>query len=156
MWVEIDDDLAAAIEEYMRLGESLEQVVHRLIEQSLRRGAKDQRLTSHSRVVRRGSPKHLMDAGLVAAGDEVRYTEVRRGVTHMGRIDDDGRIHTDKGVEASPSTALSQLVNYSINGWAHWIHVRTGKTLATLREELRSQQQVPGAGSSSPSEERDG
>ena len=87
-----------------------------------------------------GTLKQLLDAGLIAEDDEIRYTEVRRGTVHMGRIDADGLIHTDKGVGTSPSTALRQLVNYSMNGWKYWTHVATGKTLAELRAEMGSQQ----------------
>jgi len=146
MWVEIDEDLAAAIEEQMLLGESREGVVHRLLVKALGEKAATPSPASRTRVVVSGSLKQLLDAGLIAEGDEIRYKEVRRGVVHIGRIDADGLIHTDKGVEKSPSTALGDLVNYSINGWKHWVHTATGKTLATLREEMLSKRQAPGAG----------
>jgi len=142
MWVEIDEDLAAAIEAQMLLGESREDVVHRLLLKALSERTLAPITTARTRVVVSGSIRQLMDAGLIAENDEIHYTEVRRGLSHVGRIDADGRIHTDKGVSNSPSTALEQLVNYSINGWKAWIHAATGKPLAELRAEMRSQQQA--------------
>ena len=140
MWVEIEEDLAAAIQGEIVLSESGERIVQRLLLEALRGRTAVPRRAARTRVAVSGSLKQLLDAGLIAEDDEIRFTEVRRGTVHMGRIDADGRIHTDKGVQTSPSTALRQLLNYSMNGWKYWIHVPTGKTLAELRGELGSQQ----------------
>lgn len=139
MWVEIEEDVAAAIQGEIALGESRERVIQQLVLEALRGRTAVARHPARTRVAVSGSVKQLLDAGLIAEDDEIRYTEVRRGMMHVGRIDADGRIHTARGVNTSPSTALRQLVNYSMNGWKYWIHVATGKTLAELREELGSQ-----------------
>lgn len=153
MWVEIDDDLALAIEEQMALGESREQVVHRLLLEALRRTAAIRKPAARTRVVVSGSMRELLEAGLIAEDDEIRHTEIRRGVVHTGRIDAEGRIHTDKGVDTSPSTALTHLVNYSINGWTAWTHVATGKPLAALRTQMLSQRQALGTRNDSQTRE---
>ena len=140
MWVEIERNLAEAIEEQILRGESRERIVQRLLLEALRGRAAASIPTARARVDVSGTLKQLLDAGLIAEDDELRYTEVRRGTVHVGRIDADGLIHTDKGVGSSPSTALRQLVNYSMNGWKYWTHVATGKTLAELRAEMGSRQ----------------
>jgi Restriction Enzyme Adenine Methylase Associated len=140
MWVEIEEDLAAALQREVALGESRERMVQGLILEALRGRAPAPHPAARRRVDVAGSLKQLLDSGLVAEDDEIRYTEVRRRKVHVGRIDADGRIHTDMGVNTSPSTALRQLVNYSMNGWKCWIHVATGKSLAELRAELGSHQ----------------
>jgi hypothetical protein len=140
MWIEIEEDLAAAIQEEIPLSESRERIVQRLLLEALQGKTAAPRPATRKRVAVSGSLRQLLDAGLIADDDEIRYTEVRRGTAHVGRIDADGRIHTDKGVHSSPSTALRQLVNYSMNGWKCWVHVASGKTLAELRAALGSQQ----------------
>jgi hypothetical protein len=139
MWVEIEEDLAAAIQGETLQGETRERIVQRLVLEALQGRTATPRPAPRTRVDVSGSVKQLLDAGLIAEDDEIRYTEVRRGTVHVGRIDAEGRIHTERGVHASPSTALRQLVNYSMNGWKCWIHVATGKNLAELRGELGSQ-----------------
>ena len=136
MWVEIEDDVATAIQGEIRRGESGERIVQGLLLEALRGRAVGPRPAARTRVAVAGSLKQLLDAGLIAADDEIHYTEVRRRTVHVGRIDADGRIHTHRGVHSSPSTALRQLVNYSMNGWKCWIHVATGRSLAELRAEL--------------------
>ena len=133
MWVEIEDDVAAAIKREIMRGESRERIVQRLILEALSGRTAAPAPAARTRVAVAGSMKQLLDSGLINEGDEIRFTEVRRGTVHVGRIDADGRIHTDKGVQTSPSTALRQLVNYSMNGWRYWVHVPTGKKLAELR-----------------------
>lgn len=135
MWVEIDEDVAAAIRGEILRGEPRDRIVQRLLLEALRGRTTAPPPAARKRVDVPGSLKQLLDAGLIAEGDEIRFTEVRRGVVHVGRIDADGRIHTDMGVQTSPSTALRQLLNYSMNGWKYWVHVATGKTLAELRGE---------------------
>jgi len=138
MWVEIEEDLAAAIQGKILMGESRERMVQRLLLEALQEKAAVQR-RGRTRVDVPGTVRQLLDDGLVTEDDEIRYTEVRRGIVHIGRIDADGRIHTNMGVHTSPSTALRQLVGYTMNGWKCWIHVASGKTLAELRGELSSQ-----------------
>ena len=140
MWVEIEGDLAAALQREVALGESGERTVQGLLLEALRGRTSAPHPAGRRRVAVVGSLKQLLGAGLISEGDEIRYTEVRRRKVHVGRIDAEGCIHTDMGVNTSPSTALRQLVNYSMNGWKCWIHVATGKSLAELRAELDPQQ----------------
>ena len=79
----------------------------------------------------------LIRAGLVIPGDVLRHEQRRKGLTYTGSVTADGRIETSAGVFAAPSPALRALVGYQINGWAHWTHSPTAKTLAELREMLR-------------------
>lgn len=135
MWVEIEEDLAAAIRGEILRGEPRDRIVRRLLVEALQGRAAATPPAARKRVDVSGSLKQLLHAGLIAEGDEISFTEVRRGVVHVGRIDADGRIHTDMGVQTSLSTALRQLLGYSMNGWKYWVHVATGKTLAELRGE---------------------
>ncbi len=135
MWVEIEEDLAAAIRGEILRGEPRDRIVQRLLLEALQGRAAAPPPAVRKRVDVSGSLRQLLEAGLIAGGDEISFTEVRRGVVHVGRIDADGRIHTEMGVQNSPSTALRQLLNYSMNGWKCWVHVATGKTLAELRGE---------------------
>ncbi|MEO6142670.1 MAG: hypothetical protein ABIP19_01715 [Dermatophilaceae bacterium] len=136
MWVEIEEDLVAAIRREILRGEPRDRIVRRLLVEALQGRAAAPPPAARKRVDVSGSLQQLLEAGLIAEGDEISFTEVRRGVVHVGRIAADGRIHTDMGVQNSPSTALRQLLNYSMNGWKYWVHVATGKTLAELRADL--------------------
>ena len=141
MWIEIDDDLAEQLESHMLLNESRDDVIRRLLLQGIRAslGRNDNvvPVSGHrTRVVRSGSVVDLLRAGLVAAGDEVEYRQVRQGVTHTATIEPDGQLRTSRGSERSPSAALQALVGFSINGWKSWTHRPTGKSLSALRDEL--------------------
>lgn len=141
MHIEIDDDLAEAIEEHMRLDESYDDVVRRLLRRALDVLAvpQSERQTSpRSRAVIGGTVSDLIRAGLVRPGDALRFREARRGVDHEARIEPDGRITTSNGTEVSPSAALRNLLSYNVNGWKAWVHVRSGKTLSALRDGLTS------------------
>ncbi len=76
----------------------------------------------------------LIERGVVAAGDEIRHTQVRKGVTHTAYIDNEGYVVTSIDRYVSPSPALGALVGSSINGNVNWVHTKTGKTLAELWE----------------------
>ncbi|GAA4401896.1 hypothetical protein GCM10023168_11950 [Fodinibacter luteus] len=141
MWIEIDDDLAQELEQHMHLEESREEVVRRLLRAGIRSSAIQGTPSSgddgrRTRRMRAGSVADLLRAGLVHAGDELTYRQVRQGITHRSTIDERGQIQTALGVETSPSTALQQLVGFNINGWQHWTHTPSGKTLSALRDEL--------------------
>ena len=144
MFVEINNDLAAAIEQQMQLDESHQQVVRRLLLAGLkaqgRSATKPAPRAAHgrTRIVVEGTVQDLLRSGLVSDGDELRYAEARRRIVHTARIHSDGRIQTDKATRSSPSSALRDLVGYEINGWKCWIHVRSGKTLSALRDGLGS------------------
>ncbi|WP_161958424.1 hypothetical protein [Ornithinimicrobium cavernae] len=141
MYVKIEDDLAELLEQNMHLDESHEAVVNRLLRGALLERSQRSQTPSpagRTRTVVAGELKDLLRVGLVRADDEVRYTERRRDAVHVGRITADGRIATDGRAPASPSSALGQLVGYSINGWKFWVHVPSGKTLSVLRDGLSS------------------
>jgi hypothetical protein len=141
MYVEIDNDLAELLEQNMHLDETHDQVVNRLLRRALsgtRSVPRAASPTGRTRVVVAGNLDDLLQAGLVEAGDGLTYVETRRGIVHKGTVTADGRVATDGGSPTSPSTALGQLVGYSINGWKCWTHVPSGKTLSTLRGELPS------------------
>lgn len=78
----------------------------------------------------------LIDGGLVAPQDLLRFRAVRSGAEVTGTVTVDGTIETSAGRFHAPSPALRALVGYEINGWENWIHVRTGKPLSRLRHEL--------------------
>jgi hypothetical protein len=141
MWIEIDDDLAETIEQQMRLDESREEVVRRLLRRALEGLAPaadppGSARKGRTRTVKQGSMADLVRAGLIAPEDLLQYQQVRLGVVHNAHVDEEGRIHTSKGVESLPSTALRDLVGFSINGWSSWVHLPSGKTLSALRDEL--------------------
>lgn len=141
MYVEIDNDLAALLEQDMRLDETHGDVVNRLLRQALddrsRRGLQPTP-PPRTRTVVAGQLSDLLHAGLVNADDAVEFTERRRGVIHKGRVTADGFIATEGQPPAAPSGALGYLVGYSINGWKSWVHVLSGKTLSALRDGLIS------------------
>lgn len=99
-------DLAAALQREVALGESRERIVQGLLLEALRGRTSAPRPVARTRVAVAGSLRQLLDAGLIAEDDEIRYTEVRRRKVHVGRIGADGRIQTEMGVHTSPSTAL--------------------------------------------------
>lgn len=141
MHIEIDDDLAEAIEEHMRLDESYDDVVRRLLRRALdvpTPPRSEQQTSPRSRAVIGGTISDLIRTGLVQAGDPLRFREARRGTVHEGRIEPDGRITTSKATEVSPSAALRNLLGYNVNGWTTWVHVPSGKTLSALRDGLTS------------------
>src|SRR5690242_8854930 len=120
MYVEIENDLAKLLERRMRLDETLEDIVNRLLRQALdEKGSRGLQPTppARTRTVMTGQLSDLLRAGLVSADDAVEFTERRRGVVHRGRVTADGLIATDGQPPAAPSGALGHLVGYSINGW---------------------------------------
>lgn len=80
----------------------------------------------------------LIDAGLLQPQDELLHVQPRRGLEHRATVTADGYIQTPDGqFHDKPSPALKSCVGYEINGWGQWTHVRTGRRLQELREELR-------------------
>ena len=145
MYIEIDDDLAEAVEAHMRLDESREDVVRRLLRLGLdaasgavRRPTRQPETGTRTRRVHGVTLEDLLRARLIAEGDELTFRETRRGITHTALVDARGRLLTDHGTESSPSTALGNLVGYSINGWKSWVHAPSGKKLSDLRDGLTS------------------
>lgn len=81
-----------------------------------------------------GSILPLIRAGYIAPGDQLVHQQKRSGVTRRATVTAGGRLETEAGTFKAPSSALRALVGYEVNGWAYWMHVRTGKTLGELRE----------------------
>ena len=79
----------------------------------------------------------LVSRGLVIPGDVLRHVKTRTGQVFEAQVTPLGGLSTSAGQYRAPSPALSKLVGSSRNGWKDWTHVRTGKTLAELRDMLR-------------------
>lgn len=84
----------------------------------------------------RGQLAELIERGLIQPGDGLTHVQVRQGITQTAEILPDGQLRTRLGDYAAPSTALADLVGFSINGWRYWRHDRTNETLAELRQRL--------------------
>ncbi|WP_181698179.1 hypothetical protein [Nocardia sp. GTS18] len=91
-------------------------------------------------IPRRGRLSALVDAGLVAVGDQLRHERVRKGQVVVAEIVEGGSIRTANGLYSAPSPALKDLVGTDIDGWHNWIHVPSGRTLRELRSELALQE----------------
>ena len=84
---------------------------------------------------RPGALMSFIAAGAVAPGDALKFTQTRKKVTYLATVTSDGWIAVDGGGEHdAPSPALKECVGHDINGW-NWLHVESGKTLNTLRNE---------------------
>lgn len=84
----------------------------------------------------RGALLTLIEKGVVTAGDDLSHVQVRKGRTFSGKIESDGWIRTELDRYREPSPALGALVGTSIDGWKHWTHEPTGKSLRRLRHEI--------------------
>lgn len=78
----------------------------------------------------------LLDARLVTAGDELTHTQLRKGNTFSATVDEQGWVVTERGAFREPSPALRDLVGTQIDGWKHWVHVPSGKSLRQLRHDM--------------------
>lgn len=83
-----------------------------------------------------GDLQDLLRRGLVGAGDELVHRQTRKGRTFKANVTEGGSIATEKRRYTAPSPALGELLGTEVNGWKGWTHVRSGKTLAELRDEL--------------------
>lgn len=79
----------------------------------------------------------LMYAGLLNDGDRVYHEQPRKGRSFAARITRAGTFLAGGKEFASPSTALSDLVGSSRNGWRDWRLERTGESLEQIRERYR-------------------
>ena len=84
----------------------------------------------------------LLDAGLVAADEQLTWTQRRSGPIHRARILSDGQIQLEDGSGRqfhSPSPAAEAASGLKASpGWDVW-RVADGRTLADLRNELIEQ-----------------
>lgn len=78
----------------------------------------------------------LIRAGFIAPDDSLHYRKIRGGDVYTAIVTDAGELKTDLGTYPAPSTALSKLVGYAVNGWTAWYHDRTGQSLDELRARL--------------------
>lgn len=87
----------------------------------------------------RGGVVELLDAGLLAVGDELVWNRRNLGVRHTARIRADGAlVLVDGRVYANPSGATTALGGNHQNGWGAFRRVSDGRTLCDLRAELRA------------------
>ncbi|MGU3292505.1 GmrSD restriction endonuclease domain-containing protein [Williamsia sp. M5A3_1d] len=82
----------------------------------------------------------LIDAGLLAEGDEIFHDQVRKGTSVTARIGPGGKILLGGREFTSPSMALGQATGTSRNGWRDWRVGRTNETLDQLRTRFRRRQ----------------
>ncbi|QIS06607.1 hypothetical protein F5X71_33730 [Nocardia brasiliensis] len=136
--IAVDDAVYAALVA-ARVGfESPNDVLRRLLLPEAASAAtfKDVKDEVAGRAARSGQLATLLDRGLIEIGDTLRHTRVRKGQVFSAEVLEGGLIRTEKGVYSSPSPALKALVGSEINGWHHWIHTSSEKTLAQLRDSL--------------------
>jgi hypothetical protein len=89
----------------------------------------------------RGVISELLDAALVAAGDEFLWERRNSAVRHTARVHADGTLALADGrVYATPTGAATELGGYPQDGWAVFRRVSDGRTLADLRTELPTRQ----------------
>ncbi|MGH3677974.1 MAG: hypothetical protein ACRDU5_20020, partial [Mycobacterium sp.] len=84
----------------------------------------------------RGGLAGLLEAGLVAPGDEFVWDRCHHGVRHLVRVRADGALALADGrVYASPTAATTALGGVNQGGWTVFKRVSDGRTLAELRTE---------------------
>jgi hypothetical protein len=86
-----------------------------------------------------GAISALLDAGLVKPGEEFLWERRNTGVRHIARIRADGAVVLADGrVFATPSGAATALGGYAQNGWGVFRRVSDGRSLSSLRTDLRT------------------
>jgi site-specific DNA-methyltransferase (adenine-specific) len=93
---------------------------------------------SPSPITPRGPLAPLLLAGLLNAGDRLRFEQRRAGRTAYGTVRADGKLNVDgkSSTFPSPSRAASAVTGSQINGWTLWQLENNGRTLAQLRDLL--------------------
>lgn len=129
--IAVDDEIYAELERHVQGFEEPNDVLRRLL---LDPKARSRSGSTASRLP--GALQQLIDGGAVAPGDALHHTQVRKKRSFAAEIDPDGWVTTTLGSYREPSPALGKLVGTSINGWENWIHDKTGKSLAQLRDQL--------------------
>lgn len=77
----------------------------------------------------------LLDAGLLAVGDQLVWHRLHAHVTHVAHVGHAGRIQLEDGTDyASPSGAITALGVPNVSGWKCW-RVADGRTLSQLRDQ---------------------
>ncbi|MEW2133284.1 hypothetical protein [Streptomyces sp. NPDC005435] len=92
---------------------------------------------------RPGSLMPLIEAGLVAPGDKLRYHQSRLRRTHEARISPDGWVELSDGrAFPQPSPALKAQIHTEVNAWRCYVHVPSGRLLHELRLEAADELQA--------------
>lgn len=153
--IEIDDDVYSELERHVEGFETPNDVLRRLllismdptdVARELGKSVREQDNTTpplrpvavqpQAKQNFPGDLQDLLRRGLVAAGDELVHYQTRKGRTFKANVTEGGSIATGKRRYTAPSPALGELLGTSVNGWKGWTHVRSGRTLAELRDEL--------------------
>ena len=134
--IKIDDEVYARLASHVQGFETPNDVLRRLLIKSETRTTNRPTNPSPRAASGRGKLQALLDAGVVSAGDELEHHRVRSGVTYKATIGADGSVITDRGPFDSPSPALRKFVGSEIDGWANWKHVKSGRSLRSLRDQV--------------------
>jgi CBS domain-containing protein len=83
----------------------------------------------------------LIDAGLLSAGDALRFRRPRVGQTYRSVVTAAGAISLEGGQEfRSPSRAAAVAADMpAVDGWHAWTVMSSGRSLDSLRQELLDQ-----------------
>jgi hypothetical protein len=97
--------------------------------------------SAYLRAGRRVTIVDLLDAGLLAVGDAMRFKRPRMGENHRAVVTASGAIALDGGQEfRSPSRAATVAADMkSVDGWHAWTMVTSGRSLDSLRQQLLDQ-----------------
>ncbi|WP_030813723.1 hypothetical protein [Streptomyces sp. NRRL F-2799] len=88
---------------------------------------------------RPGSLMSIIEAGLAAPGDKLRYHQSRLKRTHEALISSDGWVELPDGrAFPQPSPALKAQIQTEVNAWRCYVHVPSGRLLQELRLEAAS------------------
>jgi Restriction Enzyme Adenine Methylase Associated len=130
--IEIDDDVYAELERYVKGFEQPNDVLRRLL-------LKDNTTLSSvdATAGRKGKLLPLIEGGLIKPDDKLKHEQTRKGNVFEATVTESGWLSTNKGLYQAPSPALVDLVGSQIDGWANWLHVPSGKTLRQLRFQLQ-------------------
>ena len=90
---------------------------------------------------RRVTIADLLEAGLLTAGDALRFRRPRRGETHRAVVTASGALALDGGQEfRSPSRAATVAADMrAVDGWHAWTTVTSGRSLDSLRQQFLDQ-----------------
>jgi len=105
---------------------------------------------------RRVTIADLLEAGLLTAGDALRFRRPRRGETHRAVVTTSGALALDGGQEfRSPSGAARVAADMrAVDGWHAWATVTSGRSLDSLRQQFLDQAATGVMGGSIGAEER--
>lgn len=131
--IEIDDEVYAHLESHVKGFEQPNDVLRRLL---LRSSAADASKGQKSGSVSPVPLVKLIRHGLLAPGDKLVHVQRRKGLTFTATVDENGWVQTERGGYPAPSRALAELVGSQVNGWTHWTHEESGRTLDEMRQEV--------------------